>query len=130
MSYLYPLFLSLYVINNLGLYTNSCYWRKTLIKLSNLTNSVYNFNNNGSETEKVAPKLLTKQARYVGRWSRGQASHLKQGTQGMLEREHLSSQGTLTGEYVSTQGIMTGEAYKHSRHVGKWARKHAGHVSM
>ena len=31
---------------------NSRYWWKTLIKLLNLTNSVYNFNNNGNETEK------------------------------------------------------------------------------
>ena len=29
---------------------NSRYWEKTLIKLSNLTNSEYNFNNNVSET--------------------------------------------------------------------------------
>ena len=31
---------------------NSRYWWKTLIKLLDLTNSVYNFNNNGNETEK------------------------------------------------------------------------------
>ena len=31
---------------------NSRYWRTTLIKLLNLTNSVYNFSNNDSETEK------------------------------------------------------------------------------
>ena len=32
---------------------NSPYWGKTLIKLLNLTNSVYNFNDNGSENEKI-----------------------------------------------------------------------------
>ena len=31
---------------------NSRYWAKTLIALLKLTNSVYNFKNNGSETEK------------------------------------------------------------------------------
>ena len=31
---------------------NSRYWEKTVTKLLNLTSSVYNFSNNGSETEK------------------------------------------------------------------------------
>ena len=35
---------------------NSRYWGKTLIKLLNLTSSEYEFNNNGSETEKCAIK--------------------------------------------------------------------------
>ena len=40
---------------------NLYYWGKTSIKLSNLINSVYNFNRNGNEAEKVASKLLSKQ---------------------------------------------------------------------
>ena len=35
---------------------NSRYWGRTVIKFLNLTNSVYNFNNNGSETEKSGIK--------------------------------------------------------------------------
>ena len=30
---------------------NSSYWEKTVIKLLNLTNCEYNFNNNGSKTD-------------------------------------------------------------------------------
>ena len=43
-SHLYFPFLSLHIINKLGLYLNLCCWKKTLINLLNLTNSVYNFN--------------------------------------------------------------------------------------
>ena len=39
-----------------GLYMNLRCWRKTLINLLNLTNSVSNFNNIGSETEKSGIK--------------------------------------------------------------------------
>ena len=46
---------------------NSCYYGKTLIELSNLTSSVYNFSNNGSESKKVGSNLLSKQARHVAR---------------------------------------------------------------
>ena len=35
---------------------NSRYWGKTLIKLLNLINTVYNFNKNDSETEKSGIK--------------------------------------------------------------------------
>ena len=70
--------------------------------------------------EKVASKLLTKQARHAGRWSRGHASHVRQETQGMLVCEHMSSQATLTR--VSTQVMLTCETRKHSRHVGTSAR--------
>ena len=35
---------------------NSRYWRKTLIEHLNLTNSMYNFNNNDSKTEKCGIK--------------------------------------------------------------------------
>ena len=43
--------------------------------------------------------------------------HVKQGTQGMLAREHLSPQSTLTHEYITTQGMLTREARKLSRHI-------------
>ena len=67
-SHLYSLFSNLDIINKLGLYMNSCYWAKTVIKLLNLTNSVYNFSNSGSKTEnkdikqhsgKVGPSPMT-----------------------------------------------------------------------
>ena len=35
---------------------NTRYWEKALIKLLHLTNSMYNFNNNGNETEKSCIK--------------------------------------------------------------------------
>ena len=95
------------------------YWVKTLFKFSNLTNSVYNFSNNGSETKKMASKLLTEETRHVGRWSPGNTSHVKQWTQGKLAYDHVSSYGTLTREHVSTQGML---AREYARHVGTWAR--------
>ena len=80
--------------NKLGLYMNSFYWRKTVIKLLSLTNSVYNFSNNGSETEnkRIKTNMLARE-------------HVSM--QGTLAREHLSTQGTLTREHVfSTQGTQ------------------------
>ena len=67
--------------------------------------------------KKVASKLLTKQAKLVDRRSRGHASHVRQGTQGMLERKHESLQGTLTSEYVGTKGKLTRHTRKHSMQV-------------
>ena len=67
--------------------------------------------------KKVASKLLTKQAKLVDRRSRGHASHVRQGTQGMLEGKRESSRGTLTSEYVGTKGKLTRQARKHSMHV-------------
>ena len=58
---------------------NSLYWEKIVIKLLKLTNSVYNFSNNGSKTEN------------------------SEETEGTLAREHVSTQGTLAREHVSTQ---------------------------
>ena len=81
---------------------NSRYWAKAVIKLLNLTNSVYNFSNNGSETENSGIKTST------------------------LPREHVSVQGALAHEHVSTQGMWVRE---HAKHVGTWARKHTRHVS-
>ena len=45
---------------------NSGYGGKTFIKLSNLTNIMYNFNNNGSENEKSGIKITYYQASHVG----------------------------------------------------------------
>ena len=73
---------------------NSRYWGKTVIKRLNLTNSVYNFSNNGSKNENSGIKTST------------------------LVREHISTQGTLARkarEHVSTQGTW---ARKHAKHVG------------
>ena len=103
---------------------NSRCWGKTLIKLLNLTNSVYNFNNNGSETGKSGIKT-TKESQDVGRWSRGHASRVRQGTQGMLVHKHVSSQITLTREYISMQCMLTSQASEHVRMQGMLAREHA-----
>ena len=65
---------------------NSRYWGKTVIKLLNLINSVYNFSNNGSETENGSIKTST------------------------LACEHVSPQGTLASEHVSTKGTMARES--------------------
>ena len=92
---------------------NSSYWGKALTKLSSLTSTVYNFNNNGSKTEESGIKVFTKQARHIGRWSCCHAYHVRQETQDMLAREHRSTQGTLARELVSTKDKL---AY--------WARKH------
>ena len=51
--------------------------------------------------KKMASKLLTEEVRYVGRCSRDHGSLVRQGTQGMLTREHVSPQATLTREYIS-----------------------------
>ena len=59
---------------------------------------------------KVASKLLTEEAKHVGRWSRGQTRRLRQGTQGMLARELAS--------HVNT-GV-----HKYARHVDTEARMH------
>ena len=92
-------------MNKFGLYMNSRYWEKTAIKLLNLTNSVYNFSNNGSETKNSEIKTST------------------------LAREHVSTQGTLAPGHISTQGTLV---RKHARHVitqNTLAREHAEHVS-
>ena len=90
---------------------NSRYWGKTVIKLLNLTNSVYNFSNNGSETENSGIKTST--------LAREQVS-----TQGTLAREHINAEGTLTRGHGSTQGTL---ARKGESTQGAWARfYHAG----
>ena len=75
---------------------NLCYWGNKLIKLLNLPNSLYNFNNNGNKTEQAESELLIKQARHGTRWSRSHTSHVREGTKGMLARKRVSSQDMLT----------------------------------
>ena len=84
---------------------NSRHWKKTVIKLLNRTNSVYNFSNNGSETEN---------------------SGIKPSTLARKHARHVSTQDTLAREHVGTQGIL---ARKHVRHDGKWARNSRWYVS-
>ena len=88
-------------LNKLCLYMNSRYWRKTVIKLLNLTYSVYNFSNNGSETESSGIKTST------------------------LALEHVSAQDTWACKHARHVNMW---ARKHARDVGTWARKHARHV--
>ena len=68
---------------------NSRYWGKTVIKLLHLTNSMYNFSNNGSQTENSGIKTRTLVRGHLSR-------------QGTLATEHVSTQGTLAREHVST----------------------------
>ena len=48
--------------------------------------------------KKAAPKLLTEEAKHVGRWSHGHPSSVRQETQGMFARE----QDGKPPRYVST----------------------------
>ena len=61
---------------------NSRYWGKTITKILNLTDNVYNSSNNGSETENSGIKTST-------------LSHEHLRTQRTLAREHVSMQDTL-----------------------------------
>ena len=84
---------------------NSCSWGKTVFKLLDLTNSVYNFSNNGSETENSGIETSTLAREYVS-------------TQGMSTREHLRTQGTLACEHVNTQGTLARDHVSTPSHVG------------
>ena len=58
---------------------NSRYWGKAVIKLLNLTNSVYNFSKNGSEIENSSIKISTlarEHARHDGTWAHKRAKHV------------------------------------------------------
>ena len=83
---------------------NSRYWGKTVIKLLNLTNSVYNFINTDSETESSGIKTSTLTREHVS-------------TQGTFAREHISTQGPLAHKHVSTQGTLARD------HVSTQARE-------
>ena len=54
---------------------------------------MYNFSNNGSETENSDIKTRTLPREDVS-------------TQGTLVRKHVSTQGTLAHEHISTQGTL------------------------
>ena len=67
------------------------------MELLKLTSSVYNFINNGNETENSGIKTRTLARQHVS-------------AQGTLAREHVSAQDTLTREHVSTQGTLARES--------------------
>ena len=69
-----------------------------MIKLLNLTNSVYNFSNNGSKTENSHIKTSTLAREHVS-------------TQGTLARQHISTQGTLACQHINTQGTLGTSAH-------------------
>ena len=48
--------------------------------------------------KKLASKVITEEAKHVGRISSGHARRLRQGTQGILASEYVSWQATLTRE--------------------------------
>ena len=95
---------------------NSRYLRKALIKLLNLTNSVYNSPIMAVKLKKMISNLLTEETKHVGRWSRGYISHVRQGSiRGMLSTwAHQLAQVTLTHEYISTQSMLSREVHNHS----------------
>ena len=57
---------------------------------------MYNFSNNGSETENSDIKTSTSARKHVSR-------------QGTLAREYVCTRGTLASEQVSTQGTLARE---------------------
>ena len=102
---------------------NSRYSRKKLTKLLNPTNSLYNFNNNSSETEKSGVKIIYWEAKHIGRWSRGWTSPMRQGTKDKLAHEHARELASHADTWV----------HKHARHAdtrGTLALKALWHVSM
>ena len=74
---------------------NSRYRGRTVTKLLNLIISVYNFSNNGSETENSSIKTST------------------------LAREHVSRQNTLAREHGSTQSTLAREQSTKARRA-RW----------
>ena len=109
---------------------NWCFLGKTLIKLLNLTNNVYKFNSNGSETKKSGIKttywgdktcwhlagdhVVTQAVWGKGkpRWHMSTVApktswHVRYiSTQGRLARDHKSTQGTLARKYVRTKDTL------------------------
>ena len=93
-----------------------CTWgyvadEKALIKLLNFTNSVYNFNNNGSETKKSGIKTTY--------W----------GGKGCWQVITWSCK-PCEARHSTHVNMVTRKTCQFSRHVGTWARKHAKHVRM
>ena len=98
---------------------NSRYWGKTVIKPLNLTNSVYNFSNNGSVIENSGIKTSTLAREHVS--AQGTLTRECVSTKGTLVREHVSMEGTLARDHVSTQDTLTRE---HVSTQGTLAREH------
>ena len=98
---------------------NLRYWRKSVIKLLNLTNSVYNFSNNGSEAENSGIKTSTLAREHLSTQDRLAREY--RSTQGTLAREHVNKQGTLAREHVSTQDTL---AREHESSQGTLACEH------
>ena len=109
--------------------------------------------------KKVASKLLTEEAKYVGSdhvftqtvWSKQLETCWYVGTWARklpwytwVQKHvrhvgrHVSTQGTLAREHENTQDTLVREqvstkgtwARKHAKHVGTWAGKHARHIGM
>ena len=100
---------------------NSRYWGKAVIELLNLTNSVYNFSNNGKETINSGVKTITLTREHVSTQGKVAREHVN--AQGTLVREHVSTQDTLAREHVSTQGKLVRE------HVSTQGTLASEHVS-
>ena len=86
---------------------NSRYWGKTVIKLLNLTNSVYNFSNNGNKTENSGIKTSMLAREHVSTQGTLEREHMS--THDTLAREHVSKQDTLSREHISTQNTLAHE---------------------
>ena len=139
MVHLYSLFLSLHIINKLWLHMSSLYWGKTLIKPLNLTQSVYNVANNGSETEKrsirtinwgdkVCWQVITwsdkphkaRYSRHVDVWAWELTIHLD--TRAFKYARHAYTWAEEHENHVGTLGR------EHVKYVGTWAPKHVIHL--
>ena len=79
--------------------------------------------------KKIALKLLTEEAKHVGRWWRGQTTceWERKATLTCKVRKHSKKVGTSAQEHARHVGMW---ARKHEKHVDMWTRKHAKHVSM
>lgn len=90
---------------------NSRYCGKAWIKLLSISNSVYNFKKNGSETEKSGIKASMLAGDHMV------TEVVPSNGNGLNTYWHVSSHDMLTRQYKSTQGIFTCEVPKHSRQV-------------
>ena len=72
---------------------------------------MYNFSNNGSETQNSGIKTSTLAREHAS--IQGTLAHEHVSTQGMLACEHIGMQGTLAREHVSMQGTQACKACWH-----------------
>ena len=132
-------------MHKIGLYMNSSYWWKELIKLLNLTNSAYNFNNNDCETEKKCNQnyLLRRQSTLAvdhvpteAVWGKGHKACYLVSTWARKPRWHVDTKRKHT-KHVDTWGTLTLEARwyvstspcKTHWHVSRYAHKARWRVS-